>query len=94
MVKNEINTFKKIISYLTEIDDVKFNDEKLKKALKQTQFEELQKMEKTEGFKEKGKGELFFRKGKIGVWKDQVSPEIINKIEKLFKKEMIELGYL
>ncbi len=94
MVKNEINTFTKIISYLTEIDDVKFNDEKLKKALKQTQFEELQKMEKTEGFKEKGKGELFFRKGKIGVWKDQVSPEIINKIEKLFKKEMIELGYL
>ena len=51
-------------------------------------------MEKTEGFKEKGKGELFFRRGKIGVWKDQVSPEIINKIEKLFKKEMIELGYL
>ena len=47
-----------------------------------------------EGFLEKGQGELFFRKGKIGTWKTEVSPNIINKIEKLFKNEMKELGYL
>ena len=51
-------------------------------------------MEKKEGFEEKGKGELFFRKGKIGTWKDEVSPNLINKIEKFFKKEMEKLGYL
>ena len=94
MVMDEINTFAKVINYLGEIDDAEFNDEKLKKALKQTQFKELQKMEKEEGFKEKGKGELFFRKGKIGTWKDEVSSNLINKIEKFFKKEMEELGYL
>ena len=54
----------------------------------------LQKMEKKEGFKEKGKGELFFRNGKIGAWKDKVPINIIRKIEKLFHKEMTELGYL
>ena len=51
-------------------------------------------MEKTEGFKEKGKGDLFFRSGKIGTWKDEVPVNIIKKIEKLFLKEMVELGYL
>ena len=41
-----------------------------------------------------GKGKLFFRKGKIGGWKNEVSSSLINKIEKLFKNEMEELGYL
>ena len=94
MVLDEINTFSKVLSYLSEIDDIKFDSNKLTKALKQTQFKELQKLEKAEGFEEKGKGELFFRKGKIGTWKDDVSTNIINKIEKLFKSEMQELGYL
>ena len=94
MILNEINTFTKIIKYLTEIDNTEFSDIKLNKALKQTRFKELQKMEKADGFKEKGKSNLFFRKGKIGVWKNEVSTQIIKKVEKLFNKEMIELGYL
>ena len=94
MVLNELNTFTKVINYLSEIDKIEFNSNKLEKALKQTQFKELQKLERTEGFLEKGKGELFFRKGKIGTWKDEVSSNLINKIEKFFKNEMEELGYL
>ena len=94
MVLDEFNTFKKIIKYLTEVDGAEYKEEKLIKALKQTQFDELQKMEKNEGFSEKGKGELFFRKGKIGEWKKDLSVNLIKKIEKMFSKEMIELGYL
>ena len=94
MVLNELNTFTKVINYLSEIDKIEFNSNKLEKALKQTQFKELQKLEKTEGFEEKGKSEFFFRKGKIGGWKNEVSSSLINKIEKLFKNEMEELGYL
>ena len=94
MVLNELNTFTKVINYLSEIDKIEFNSNKLEKALKQTQFKELQKLERAEGFLEKGKGELFFRKGKIGTWKDEVSSNLINKIEKFFKNEMEELGYL
>jgi len=94
MILNELNTFTKVVNYLKEIDGTEFNIDKLKKALKQTQFSELQKMEKTEGFKEKGKGDLFFRSGKIGTWKDEVPVNIIKKIEKLFHREMVELGYL
>ena len=80
MVLDENNTFTKIINYLNEIDEIEFKKDKLIKALKQTQFRELQKLEKSEGFLEKGKGEFFFRKGKIGTWKDEVSSKIINKI--------------
>ena len=54
----------------------------------------LKKIEKSEGFSEKGQGEFFFREGKVGVWKDEVSNDIIKKIENHFGKEMVELGYL
>lgn len=94
MVLDESNTFKKIINYLTEIDGTMFSEEKLHKALKQTQFKELQKMERADGFSEKGKGEFFFRKGKIGGWKNDLSGDLVKKIEKVFYKEMVELGYL
>ena len=94
MFLNELNTFTKVINYLNEVDETKFNKDKLEKAIKQTQFKELQKLEKAEGFSEKRRGELFFRKGKIGGWKDEVSSKIINKIEKLYKNEMEELSYL
>ena len=94
MILDEFNTFTKIINYLNEIDNTKFDKEKLIKALEQTQFKELQKIERIEGFKEKGVGKYFFRKGKIGVWKDQVPKDIIKPLENLFGKEMVELGYL
>ena len=94
MVSHELDTFSKVINYLNEIDNTNFDEGKLHKALEQTKFKELQKMEKKEGFIEKGKGKLFFRKGKIGTWKDEVPNEIIKKIEKIFYKEMVELGYL
>ena len=47
-----------------------------------------------EGFLEKGKGEFFFRKGKVGDWKEKLNKDQTQKIEKAFKAEMIELGYL
>tara|TARA_B100001057_G_scaffold450727_1_gene493065 strand:+ start:2138 stop:2971 length:834 start_codon:yes stop_codon:yes gene_type:complete len=94
MVLDEFNTFKKIMNYLTEIDGIVLDEEKLKKALKQTQFKELQKMENVEGFTEKGIGKLFFRQGKIGGWKNDLSSDLIKKVEEKFSKEMAELGYL
>ena len=94
MLLDGYSTFSKIINYLKEIDAAEFDEEKLKEAIKQTQFEELQKMEKNDGFSEKGRGELFFRKGKTGAWKEELSVDLIKKIETIFKDEMIELGYL
>tara|TARA_B100001057_G_scaffold426254_1_gene450208 strand:+ start:266 stop:1102 length:837 start_codon:yes stop_codon:yes gene_type:complete len=94
MVLDSFNTFKKILNYLYETDDVKVNEEKLIAALKQTDFKELQKMEKKHGFRERLKSDLFFRKGKTGEWNKELPKDLIKKIEKLFHKEMVELGYL
>ena len=80
---------------MNEIDNTEVNEEKLVKALKQTEFEELQKMEKQDGFQEKlRRKDLFFRKGKIGTWKEELPVDLARKIEKIFHKEMTELGYL
>ena len=94
MVLQSYDTFKKIINYLNEIDNTEVNEEKLNRALKQTEFKELQNMEKKYGFSEKLKGELFFRKGKTGNWKEELPKNLINKIEKIFYREMAELDYL
>ena len=94
MVLNKYDTFHKILSYLNEIDNTEVNEEKLIKALKQTEFQELQKMEKQDGFREKLESDLFFRKGKTGEWKKKLSIDLTSKIEKIFHKEMTELGYL
>ena len=94
MVLDKLNTFKKIIYYLNEIDDVEINEKKLNKALKQTEFEELQKLEKKHGFVEKRAGATFFREGKTGSWKHELPVNLIKKVEKAFYNEMTELGYL
>ncbi len=94
MIINEYETFMKVINYLKEVNDTEFNEEKFKKALKQSQFSELQKLEKTEGFSEVGRGGIFFRSGKIGEWRNEVSVDLVKKTEKVFNKEMKELGYL
>ena len=94
MVLDKLNTFKKIIKYLNEIDDLEINDEKLNRALKQTEFGELQKLEEKHGFIEKRAGATFFRKGKTGSWKQELPLDLIKKVEKTFYKEMVELDYL
>ena len=94
MVLDSYNTFKKIVNYLNETDDVEVSEEKLITALKQTDFKELQKMEKQHGFRERLKSDLFFRKGKTGEWKKELPRDLTKKIEKLFHKEMVELGYM
>ena len=85
MLSDPVGTFSKILKYFNKIDDVKIDSEKFKKSLEQTEFKELQKMEKIQGFAEKGKSDLFFREGKIGSWKKDVDFKIIKRIEKIFK---------
>ena len=94
MILNGYNTFLKIIKYLNKIDGLEIDEEKLKNSFEQTEFKKLRKIEDQLGFEDQAKKGFFFRKGKIGTWKDEVPNEIIKKIEKIFYKEMVELGYL
>ena len=60
----------------------------------------MKKKEEEEGFEEavysrkEGKNKKFFNLGKENNYKKLVKPKTLEIIEKLFNKEMRELGYL
>ena len=77
------------------LDKSKFNN-----VLDTTSFEKLQRLENEEGFfeakkdKKTGKKIPFFNLGPKNDWKTLLDQKIREKIEKAFRKEMIELNYL
>ena len=80
--------------------DIKIDDNKIDNSLTSTNFENLSKMEKTEGFEESprsidtGEKIKFFNLGKKNDWKKILDKEVAKKIELHFKNEMTNLGYL
>ena len=56
--------------------------------------EYLKCTEKISFFKVNPSKKPFFRKGKVGDWKEKLTKNQSNKIEKAFEAEMIELGYI
>jgi len=87
------NSFLKIVKYLQKINGLNINLKKIDQCISNTKFDKLQKLEIEKGFKEKGVNS-FFRRGKVGDWKENLDPKIAKKIERKFSKEMKELGYL
>ena len=73
---------------------------KIKNVIESTSFENMKNLEKNNGFiearinKETQEKIPFFNLGPKNDWKKFLDLEIIKKIEKAFKKEMKELGYL
>ena len=94
MVYNTNDTFLRVINYLKKITNVEVNEERMINAIDQTSFINLKNLELTEGFNENPSVNPFFRRGIVGEWKKTLSKEQIQEIEKAFKEEMIELGYL
>ena len=73
-----------------EIDSKKFNN-----SLRSVQFNNLQNIEKIQGFDEKrGQAKYFFRKGIVDEWKKEIPKNLLKVVEKEFNQEMKELGYL
>tara|TARA_A100001388_G_scaffold272548_1_gene253024 strand:+ start:707 stop:1549 length:843 start_codon:yes stop_codon:yes gene_type:complete len=77
-----------------------YDDKKLDKVIKSTQFNNMKKLEKEIGFEESvidkksSKKIPFFNLGPSNNWKNILDPNLANKIEKAFSTEMEELGYL
>ena len=92
--------FVSTISFLSKFLKFKFNKKKINNALNSTNFKNLNKMEKNEGFQESVissktmKRIKFFNLGKKNNWKTLLDKKLIRKIESHFKNEMSELGYL
>ena len=95
-------TFLNILNFIHKITKTKLSLDKKKfdNTIKTTSFENMQKLEKEKGFSEAVINERtaekvpFFNLGPKNDWRQYLNTAIIQKIEKAFKKEMEELGYL
>ena len=67
---------------------------RIKKTINACKFANLSKIENDLGFEEAVNNNKFFRKGQKDSWKSELNQELRKEIEKKFKDEMIELGYL
>ena len=94
-------TFKKVIDFINNItqNKVSFNKERAKNSIKNTSFRNLQKLEKEHGFaealKEKGseKKIKFFNLGQENNYKKLLPADLINEMNKYYKKELVQFNY-
>ncbi len=91
MKREALNTFTKAV----EAMGLKYSEEKISAAIKNSSFERLQAQEKESFFKEKtAVSNSFFRSGKIGDWKTKLNDNQVEKIIRDHKKVMIHYNYL
>ena len=101
LIDNTEKEFTKILNFLQktyrtngyDIPHVDQNKNKMQVSINSCKFSRLKEMEEKYGFKETVNNK-FFRLGKKDNWKNELSINLIRKIEKHFKNEMKELGYL
>ncbi len=102
LIFNKEESLKKILKFIHKLKNINFeiNEKKFQNVIDSTSFESMQKLERKKGFNESSINEktgekiAFFNLGPKNDWKKSLDLEVINKIEKAFKKEMKELGYL
>lgn len=91
MKQDPITTFGAIIQFL----GLEYEEERLKRAIINSDFKLLQQMEKEKGFKEKmQKCESFFWKGKTGNYRQHLSEEQIQELVAYHYDTMKEFGYI
>lgn len=91
MNADPFNTFKKAISDI----GWSYTDEQIAKAVEASSFEALSKQEKEKGFGEKNaKSKVFFRSGKTGNWKNELTEEQIKLIIDTHREVMERYNYL
>ena len=90
--------FKKITKYLENLINKKFEKTKILDAIRKSSFDNLKKKEQSNGFIEApistDQPISFFNMGPKNNWRNLLDKEISRKIEREFKKEMLELNYL
>jgi len=93
--------FKEIIEFIDKLTNNKkgFSREKAKNAVGSTSFENLKKIEETNGFgesiisREEKKKIPFFHLGPKNEWQKNFDSKFIEKLNNIFKENLLELNY-
>ena len=92
LVHQPTETFGSIVRF---IDEKAWEATRLEKAIQFSSFDELKKQETLHGFKEKDQYmKRFFRNGKVGSWRTELTPEQIERIVSDHAEVMCRFGYL
>jgi hypothetical protein len=102
LIQNPELVFLAVLKFIYKLNNTKFELDKKKfdNVIKTTSFDAMQKLEKKIGFGEAtidektGERIPFFNLGPKNNWKETLNSKIRFRLEKAFKKEMEELGYL
>ena len=97
LIHDTLGEFKKIIKFIANVQRIKnytFNKKKGEKAVNESTFKNLSKMEVIKGFEEARTDQKFFNLGENNNWKNFLPLSIKERIEKNFYHEMKELKYL
>lgn len=81
----------RIVDHLGYVDAVE--PELVDYAVEAASFDRQKQKEQEEGFPEASDEGEFFRKGEAGGWREEVPPELVEKIERDHGKAMQALGY-
>ncbi len=91
MKQNPLETFTKAVRF----SGLEYGKDEIQKALDLSAFERLQRQERETGFNEKSpSSELFFRKGKVGSWRGELTEKQAGQIVKDQREVMHRFGYL
>ena len=100
LIENKRRVLIKIFKFFDSLGlKINLDMQKLNKAIKSTEFEKMKSLEKKKTFRESmidnktGERIPFFNLGPQNTWKKYLSKDNREKIEKNFRKEMLELGY-
>lgn len=71
-----------------------FSREEVIAAEEAVKFDKIQAKEKDQGFKEKMGGDAFFRKGKTGSWKEEMTDEQVRRVIRNHHEQMRRFDYI
>lgn len=86
-----LKTFAKIVKFLKLPAD----EQRIKRAIRFSNFEEVSRQEKAGGFKERVRDDqVFFHSGKTGGWRQLLTDEQVGQLIEVHGDVLRELGYL
>lgn len=84
-------TFSKVVKFL----NLPADPERIKRAIRFSNFDEVSRQEKASGFKERVRDDqVFFHSGQVGGWRQQLTKDHVASLIDVHGEVLRELGYL
>jgi hypothetical protein len=91
MLTDTFETFQKAVAFA----GLSNTEQEIAKAIEFSSFDQLKRQEDKQGFREKNPASIsFFRKGKIGSWREILNQEQVDRIVNAQRDVMQRFGYL